>query len=458
MWAVRRTRRYGVWLLPLGLCFLGATVVACDDDEPTAPQPPGTFTITAETNVDSIELAWTAMANVDSFRAEIATNPTLTKWVAGDATEAMFTSDDGVEDGADYTATVYAVNETGETASQNSPVVTPDFFPWDENFVTSLHSSRMGKATFYNETPNNGFEVLTGVALTSLPCQNCHWEGQPGAPNGCQGCHDTADPQLGAEVDDSMEGVCVKCHGRLATEVSMGYTDVHRDQLNMTCMDCHSKEDVMGDGNTYVSMFDDGAIDAKCENCHTTLATNSYHAIHEESVDCSTCHMQTVISCYNCHLEGQLDSPPIKKARGKIHNWKFLLNRNGKVYPATFQTVEYQGDTWLAWGAYYSHTIDKNAVSGCSDCHGNANVLDLAADSVLEVVKWDSVNPPAGDAGYTALTGVIPIPFNYQSALKFDFFHWDGTNWSFVEAGPDGWQMIADYFQPLTDAQLTALN
>jgi hypothetical protein len=46
------------------------------------------------------------MANVDSFRAEIATNPTLTKWVAGDATEAVFTSDDGVEDGADYRAAV----------------------------------------------------------------------------------------------------------------------------------------------------------------------------------------------------------------------------------------------------------------------------------------------------------------------------------------------------------------
>jgi len=94
--------------------------------------------------------------------------------------------------------------------------VTTNFFPWDENHATSLHSSRMGKATFCNETPNSGFEVLTGVALASLPCQGCHWEGQPGAPNGCEGCHDTADPQLGAEVDDSMDGVCVKCHGRLS--------------------------------------------------------------------------------------------------------------------------------------------------------------------------------------------------------------------------------------------------
>jgi predicted CXXCH cytochrome family protein len=79
--------------------------------------------------------------------------------------------------------------------------VTTNFFPWDENYATSLHSSRMGKATFCDKTPRSGFEVLTGVALASLPCQ---------------GCHDTADPQLGAEVDDSMDGVCVKCHGRLS--------------------------------------------------------------------------------------------------------------------------------------------------------------------------------------------------------------------------------------------------
>ena len=68
------------------------------------------------------------------------------------------------------------------------------------------------------------------------------------------------------------------------------------------------------------------------------------------------------------------------------------------------------------------------------------------------------MDPPAGDAGVTALSGVIPIPFNYQTALKFDFLHWDGTNWSFVETGPDGFQMIPQYFQPLTDAQLTDLN
>ena len=457
MFAVSGSRRHGVWLVPLAI--VAGSFVACGDDEeqPTGPNPPADFDITAVTQADRVTVSWDAQTGVDSFKVQLSWNPTLTEWVTGDFSSLDFTAADGLEDGVDATASVTAYNAGGSTASSNTPTVTTNFFPWDEYYPTSLHGTRAGKGTFYNTSPNVGAESLTGVPLSSLPCVGCHWDGQPGAPNGCQGCHTEAEPQLGAVVDD--ETVCVKCHSRLQTEIDMGYSDVHRD-AGMTCMDCHSMEDVHGDGATYVSMFDVGAIDAKCSNCHTDVSGvgGMYHSAHGSLLDCSTCHMQTVITCYNCHLEGQLDTPPEKRARGKINNWKFLLNRDGKVYPATFQSLEYQDATFLAWGAYYSHTIDRNGVSSCGDCHNNANVQDLAADSTLEVVKWDGVSPPAGDAGFTRLTGVIPVPFNYQTALKFDFFHWDGTNWTFVETGPDGWQMISQYFTPLSHEQLSDLD
>lgn len=50
------------------------------------------------------------------------------------------------------------------------------------------------------------------------------------------------------------------------------------------------------------------------------------------------------------------------------------------------------------------------------------------------------------------------MPFNYPSALKFDFLHFDDATgrWAFVEEGPDGFQI--PYGEPLTDAQLTQLN
>lgn len=46
---------------------------------------------------------------------------------------------------------------------------------------------------------------------------------------------------------------------------------------------------------------------------------------------------------------------------------------------------------------FYSRTIAKNTVSSCGDCHGNANVVDLDADSAIKVVEWDGNGPEFGD-------------------------------------------------------------
>ena len=77
--------------------------------------------------------------------------------LAAGTTVAVFTAtDDGLEDGVTYAATVYAINDEGEAAS-NEEDVTTNFFPWDENFPTSLHEGGWGKTTFYNAVPNRGF-------------------------------------------------------------------------------------------------------------------------------------------------------------------------------------------------------------------------------------------------------------------------------------------------------------
>ncbi len=167
MWAVTHRRCSGAWSLMLVPCFLAASVVACgDDDDGTGPPAkPGAFTISVSTIVDSVKVTWAALANVDSFKVEITSNPTFTKWVSGSATQAVFTRVDGVEDETEYTATVLAVNAGGETVSTNSPKITPNFFPWDEYFETNLHLTGQGKQTWYNASPNRGFERLHGRGL-----------------------------------------------------------------------------------------------------------------------------------------------------------------------------------------------------------------------------------------------------------------------------------------------------
>ncbi len=159
---------------------------------------------------------WNARTDTDSFKVEISSNPTYTQWVDGTETMAVFTSDDGVEDDTDYTATVTAVNDGGETASGNTATVTTNFFPWDEYYSTSLHASRAGKSWFYNASPNGGFESLAGVPYNELPCQGCHRKDQAAGTTGCESCHDTPNPQLGAQVDATLSfcGGSNGCHGR----------------------------------------------------------------------------------------------------------------------------------------------------------------------------------------------------------------------------------------------------
>lgn len=455
MWAVTHQRRCRAWPLMLVPCFLAASVVACGDE-------PDAFTISVATSVDSVKVTWAALANVDSFKVQITSNPTFTKWVSGSATEGVFTSADGVEDEIEYTATVTAVNAGGETVSTNSPTVTSNFFPWDEYFETSLHLTGQGKQTWYNANPNQGFERFTGEAYANISCKTCHEEATRGR---CERCHtDVApgeEPGLGATI--ASDDVCIGCHGRQGAEINLGFTDVHRT-AGFRCMDCHSMGDVHGDGTAYNSMLEDGAIDAKCENCHVTGGqagpppSNSEHNLHLASIDCSTCHMQTVVTCHNCHFETEIAQgvkkffgpPPFPGPGG---SWLFMVNRNGKVHPANFQSVKFgaapNAKTFMALAPFYGHTITASGRT-CGDCHDNANIADYNADGAIAVTTWNGT-------GFDRAAGAIPVPPDYLTALKLDFADLDGTgNWVFLETGPDTIQLM--YGTPLTASQMVFLG
>ena len=460
----RRQRRWARALPLAAVCCMVGLVNACEEESAVAgPNPPGDFTVTAETVRDSIKVMWGKREDTDSFKVAISSNPTYTKWYYAADTMAVFTSSDGVEDDTEYTATVTAFNQGGETVSGNTATVRTNFFPWDEYYTTSLHYTRAGKAFFYNTTPNDGYETLTGIPYGDLPCQGCHRPDQAVGTTGCESCHDSATPELGAQVDASLDGVCGGCHSRQVAErgAPANYTDAHDAVSGGDCMYCHTLEDMHGDGTEYNSMLEDGAIDASCDDCHTSVPANSFHQSVHADVDCSSCHMQGVVSCANCHFEGQVSVPETKMARTRIVDWMLLVNRNGKVHPANVQTLEYQGETFAAIAPFYAHTIARNAVSGCTDCHGNANVTALTSgDSTLVVMEASDAVPDFGTKG-TGLVGRggrVPVPFYYSGKLLFDFVHFDtgaGT-WSFVERGPDGYQML--FAEPLTEAQINALK
>ena len=420
-----------------------ALLTACENDDPaTEPElPPTGVTVTLSANVDTVTVTWTAAATATSYRVEVAGGSTLSRTATATETEAVFTGGDGVEDGATYTATVFAINESGETASTNTPSVSTDFFPWDEYYETSLHRTGMGKQTFYNEVPNGGFETFTGVPYSGLVCQGCHTPGlgygTVQGERGCASCHEDDNPQLGAQVNANLtDGVCGPCHSRQKAEALVHqFSDVHRDS-GMDCMACHTMGDLHGDGNEYVSMLDHGAIDPTCADCHpsATLASNSYHNLHGETVDCTACHTESVVTCNNCHFESEVEVHQ-KIAYGQFKNWKFLLNRDGKVSVGNYQSVTHDGKAVVAFGPYYAPTIVKNAVS-CGDCPGSPAVDDWFDDGVIDVVVWNDQGTDPNGKNLTYPNGVIPVPPNYfEGGLRFDMVTLNepgGSVWSYI--------------------------
>ena len=447
-----------------------STTTTFDVDCPGAP---AAVTIAAETAADEVTITWDESALATSYRADLVGGTAdLSQDLAAGTTVAVFTAtDDALEDGVTYAATVYAINDQGETASNEENVDT-NFFPWDENFPLSLHEKGQGKTTFYNAVPNRGFEEYTGVAYSELACIGCH-DSTSGLPpvsgRTCDRCHDTVDPQLGDEVDTSWgTGVCMGCHSRQNLEVVRGWSDVHRD-MGFECADCHGLEDVHGDGNEYDGLMDIGAIKAACTNCHNETNNFTHPAgadPHEGDVACASCHAQSSVTCNNCHFEAQV--PPIT---GKFFltppadNQLWLgnrLKRDGsgetEVYPVNYQSVEYIDDTFVAFGFYTPHTIGTGR--DCSSCHNNFGgtnpaIIQYNAEGIIDVASWD-----AGASNMVYPTGVIPMPEDYLTSLKFDFATTadGGTTWTFLKAGADTIQVLDFWMTPLDTDQMSALG
>jgi len=435
---------------------------------------PAAVTLAAAADADEVTLTWELSTLATSYRAELVGGAAdLEEILLDDATVAVFTAtDDGLEDGVDYVATVYAINDTSESASNAEDVAT-NFFPWDENFPISLHETGAGKTTYYNTVPNRGFEERTNVAYADLACQGCHSAASGLAPvsgRTCDRCHDTVDPQLGAVVNTSWtDGVCNACHSRQGLEKSL-YSDVHRD-MGFDCMSCHTLGDVMGDGNEYLSLQDIGAIDSECTDCHDASAHSVAADPHGGDVACASCHAQSTVTCNNCHFEAQVNNTGKFFLKPPAHNWMWLGNRfkrdgsgETEVYPINYQSVAYLDTTFVAFGFYTPHTIGPAATARqCSDCHvnfgGTITAIDqYNAEGIIDVAKWDE---GAGNLVYP--TGVVPLPADYLTSLKFDFATTDsqdgvGAVWTFLKSGADTIQILPQYVTPLDAGQMSALG
>ena len=306
-----------------------------------------------------------------------------------------------------------------------------------ENMATSLHATAGGMKWWYEQP--NGLGALIDIPFASTDCSHCH-------TTGCLDCH--ADENGTGAVDQP--AVCLGCHGRQSAEGKLGVTDIHFNN-GMKCSDCHATGDIHGDGTTYNSMLEEGAIDADCLNCHEAVSQNRAHTLHGNKLHCDACHVETVTTCYNCHFNTLLQDHE-KKAYKKFKGFVILVNdARGKVRAGTYQSVVKDSYTFVAFGPFHGHSVMSKGRT-CPDCHNNERMKELNEKGKIVITRWDeTLEAP----GIVHTTGVLPF---VPDRLEFQFVDYDkhGNAWSpmTTQTGRTQWEFCS----PLTTEQLKALS
>ena len=173
-----------------------------------------------------------------------------------------------------------------------------------------------------------------------------------------------------------------------------------------------------------------------------------------------------MISCYNCHFESQVEAG-VKRAVRPIDGFLLLVNRteDDTVYPATFQSLTYQGKTFVAYAPYTAHTITREG-RRCGHCHldrpngDNAAIREYNDSGVIQMATWS-----AEAGGLTWTRGVIPLPEDFATTVRTDFLNFEGD--LSAPPGSPGWTVLGRdqphgvqllYATPLDRRQMRALG
>lgn len=175
---------------------------------------------------------------------------------------------------------------------------------WGQKSMVALRSGLANVPSGFDQLTDamkNGYKI--NCAKCHASCGECHVS-RPAAGGGglAKGHAFTKTPD--------MRDVCVTCHVSRGGHAYFGQAigtvpDVHLTKKQFTCMNCHSKDEVHGDGNIYDQRYKMKLL-PKCENCHTGVAnSNQYHVKHISTFSCNTCHSQDYNNCGSCHIGGE---------------------------------------------------------------------------------------------------------------------------------------------------------
>ncbi len=343
-------------------------------------------------------------------------------------------------------------------------------------------------------------------------CGTCHlWKQKGDLPGffgekggGCTACHFHKDASLGKEEAKKIHPLitkkvdvanCVRCHNR-SGRIGISFTgvyesenygtpyeeggmsaktlpgnrfylsisdDVHHRQ-GMACIDCHTRNEIMGDGTNYAHYEDQ--LEIGCETCHTTgdvgvthkkgklnnvskqgdkwvltnKITEKVHPLRppksgvcdfsgHNRMSCDSCHSSWVPQCYGCHVkydrsDTDLDKLTLKQTKGWWSEGRSYIRYerptlavwDKKVVIVTpgcqdiITLLDDEGDedsqfNTFTMAAISPHTTQARGRS-CAECHTNTKVMGLGEGRVWrEDGHWRFAGL---DQGVETAKGVTP--------------------------------------------------
>jgi len=204
--------------------------------------------------------------------------------------------------------------------------------------------------------------------------------------------------------------------------------------------------DEKGITNPCISLSAPGARDTNCLSCHDeNVLSQTNHMTHKNTLDCSACHLKTVVTCYNCHLESSIETGQDVMVE-PVKNWVFLVNdEKGKVRVGNFQSVIYQNKRFVVFAPYHSHSVTKKGRT-CGDCHDNEAIQELKTANKITVAKW---NESAGKL--ETKQGMIPV---VDGKMELEFLNYNSTSGAWLSAGTTTDNTQYGFCTPLTEAQI----
>ena len=178
------------------------------------------------------------------------------------------------------------------------------------NYKKSLHYTTIGQRNRVIKRMSKEEAKIFDEKVFEKSCRSCHAS--------CGDCHVKSPAIAGVSLGlinkhkfvRKDEGkTCAYCHGgRVYPEYTGEYggnADVHY-QKGMMCMDCHTMDELHGDGKAY-QLKEEVRDRPRCTDCHepgreVKLTARVGHLKHSGNASCYACHSAGEYrNCFNCH-------------------------------------------------------------------------------------------------------------------------------------------------------------